>query len=462
VYSKNRDADFEGTMNALAASVAYNSRMMDPTLPVPAQLAQQHVPSPPSPSPAKREDDDDDEFIGEPFDRETAKAIIEYDDLCTKPWKDLLGDVWPLPPCPYELFRPGRSSVYSAAQLEAQDRATADAVVGFHTNLNVLSLRMTAWKNWIRRPAPPNGRNIFFLGLDEQFRAGPPAPPKPRISEEQRQQARVFCNRTKGLRGGGGVVAGPSRAGRTARFDPLSRAGRRRNDANTPSIDLSLPHVAAPAPPPAPVPSPGPAHALPPSPAPVPAPAPFPAPAPVSPPVPVSPPAPCPRPPCANKRADPLAPRKQSGVTRRPPKQLKKKKKAVDHRSDDDADSGRDGILQSVLKKRLRKKTSPAAPKPRKSEVETDGEEEEPPKQPAKKKKTKKTKKTKKKKGADADAKALKKGPKEEKQPEVLEEAPPTPPILEQNSRKRRREDSADEEDPGPAPMIRKIKKLRR
>jgi hypothetical protein len=432
VYSKNKDADFEGTMNALAASMAYNSRMRDPTLPAPGQLDQQHAPSRPSPSPDKLKDDHNDEFFGEPFDRETAKAIIEYDDLCTKPWKDLVGGVWPLPPCPYELFRPGRSSVYTAAQIKAHDKATADAVVGFHTNMNVLALRMTAWKNWIRRPDPPNGRNIFYLGLDEQFRASPPAPPEPKITEEQRQEARDFCNRTKGLRGGGGVVAGPSRDRTTARLDPLSRAGRRRrNNDDTPSIDLSLPPLPAPAPPPAPAPAP------------------------------VSPPAPRPRPPRAEKRANVLAPRKQSGVTRRPPTERKKKNKAVDHHSDGDADSSQDedGIMQSVLRQRLRKKTSPAVPKPLKSEVEIEGGEEEPPKQPAKKKKTKKTKK---KKGAEADAKAPKRGPKEEKKPEAPEEAPPSPPSSEQNSRKRLREGSADEEDPGPAPMIRKIKKLRR
>jgi type IV secretory pathway VirB10-like protein len=198
------------------------------------------------------------------------------------------------------------------------------------------------------------------------------------------------------------VVARPPQAGQATRFDPLSRAGWRRNDADIPIIDVSLPPVAANGnavvlgPPPT-IASPLVVVLAPP-------------PAPAAPP---SPPR-AERHPRTNKRADPLAPHRYGGVSKRPP--AERKRKPVDHHYDGNVDSEGDETLRSVVAKRRRHKTSGEARKRSKSKAKNkEREEEEGAKHPSKKQK--------KNKGAKAEAKSPKKGWKKGKQAEAPDQA---------------------------------------
>jgi hypothetical protein len=357
-------------MDSLSDQLKFSGRMRDPTVQThpsplsplfPLSHPQQHVSSPPLTS---NDDDAEDRFLDEPFDRATAKAIIAYDDMCTKPWKELLLPEWQVPSVAYNIFRPGKR-FYSAEEIRAYDRATADAMIGFNTNMNVLSLTMVNWRlqELGSRPAPPDdGRNMFFLGHDAQFpkaKDEDPTPPVPTISSEALENSRQYLNRTKGLRGGGGGVARPAPTRRTGRVDPLSRAGRTRNVEDAPTIEISLfsfaadddhvvdifssaadddnvvdlflpPTTASPlvvtSPPPTTV-SPQVSN--------------------LPPPTPTSPPRA--RPPRRTSNLpDPLAARQYGGIKRRPPPQRKSKVNARHHEGDED------DIMQEILDEQQR------------------------------------------------------------------------------------------------------------
>jgi hypothetical protein len=217
VYSKNELVAFNGTMDALAAQLTYFGRIRGASVPI--QPSEPMVPS------AASRSDNNHQVPDQPFERAAADAKIVYDDLCTKPWQDMVKE-WPMPEGTSKMFREGRRD-YSVEQMRAYERATADAMVCFNTTMNDLSLRMVAWRQWCPRPAPRNGRNVFLLGHDDMFpMVGQAAAPVPTISTEALETVRRYLAKPQGSRGSGGAVVGPSRS-REARHNPLSRAGRR-------------------------------------------------------------------------------------------------------------------------------------------------------------------------------------------------------------------------------------------